>query len=62
MQIIIMCFYYYYYYYYFNSGSNAITICKEHQLLAVGTETGRIECFDPRSRSRVGLLTATDDK
>ena len=44
------------------SGSNAISLCKEHQLLAVGTETGRIECFDPRSRSRVGILSVNTDK
>lgn len=43
------------------SGSNAISLCKEHQLLAVGTEAGRIECFDPRSRSRVGILSVTTD-
>ncbi len=38
------------------SGSNVCVICEDHQLLAVGTEEGLVECFDPRSNTCVGIL------
>ena len=37
-------------------GSNVCVICEEHQLLALGTEEGLVECFDPRSHTSVGVL------
>ena len=37
-------------------GNNVCVLCEEHQLLAVGTEQGQVECFDPRSNTKVGLL------
>lgn len=35
---------------------NACDINPVHQLFAAGTAEGHVECWDPRSRSRVGLL------
>ncbi|EDO37775.1 predicted protein [Nematostella vectensis] len=37
-------------------GMNVCDLNPVHQLFAAGTTEGRIECWDPRSRSRVGLL------
>lgn len=39
-----------------SSGINKCEFNKVHYLLACGTEDGRIEAWDPRSRHRVGLL------
>ncbi|RHZ89277.1 hypothetical protein Glove_16g190 [Diversispora epigaea] len=39
------------------SGVNVGIINPVHQLYGFGTEDGRVEFWDPRSRSRVGLLT-----
>ena len=44
------------------SGSNVCTICEEHQLLAVGTEEGVVECYDPRSNTSVGILDVCSDR
>eukprot|EP00118_Oscarella_pearsei_P003857 m.16028 g.16028 ORF g.16028 m.16028 type:complete len:676 (+) comp26690_c0_seq2:18-2045(+) len=35
---------------------NVCSINPEHQLLAVGSEEGKVECWDPRSRTCVGVL------
>lgn len=43
-------------------GSNVCVLCDQHQLLAAGMDNGTVECFDPRSRSRVGVLRVTDDR
>lgn len=43
----------------FNTDGTSINVCEVnpvHQLLAVGTYEGKVECFDPRSNSRVGSL------
>ena len=34
-------------------------LCDEHQLLAVGSDDGTVQCWDPRSNTRVGLLNVT---
>ncbi|XP_062506738.1 nucleolar protein 10-like [Corticium candelabrum] len=42
--------------------ATSLNVCRlnqEHQLLAVGSDDGKIECWDPRSRSRVGQLDVT---
>lgn len=39
--------------------ASAINVCRvnnHHNLVCLGTQEGRIEAFDPRSRSRVGVL------
>lgn len=39
--------------------ATAINVCRvnsHHNLVCLGTEEGRVEAFDPRSRSRVGVL------
>lgn len=39
--------------------ASEINVCKindAHQLLSVGTQDGKVVCFDPRSRSKVGTL------
>ncbi|CAM0138416.1 Small ribosomal subunit biogenesis [Umbelopsis sp. WA50703] len=38
------------------SGVNATELCPAHQLFGFGTASGTVEFWDPRSRSRVGLL------
>lgn len=38
------------------SAMNCITINPEHQLICTGTTAGRVEAWDPRSRSRAGVL------
>ncbi|XP_071965138.1 nucleolar protein 10-like [Antedon mediterranea] len=38
------------------SGINACEVNPAHHLLAVGTAEGRVECWDPRVRGRVGIL------
>ncbi|XP_065843371.1 nucleolar protein 10-like [Oscarella lobularis] len=38
------------------TGLNVCCINPEHQLLAVGSEEGCVECWDPRSQTRVGSL------
>ena len=40
----------------FCSECSTCVLCDEHQLLAIGTEEGRIECWDPRAHRRVGVL------
>lgn len=42
------------------SAINVSAINPEHQLLAVGTQEGKIVCFDPRSRTKVGVLDLAD--
>lgn len=37
-------------------GVNCIDICVAHQLVGLGTEGGTVEFWDPRVRSRVGVL------
>jgi ribosome biogenesis protein ENP2 len=37
-------------------GVNCIDICPAHQLIGLGTEGGTVEFWDPRVRSRVGVL------
>src|SRR5271169_4332311 len=37
-------------------GVNCIDICPAHQLVGLGTEGGTVEFWDPRVRSRVGVL------
>ncbi len=39
---------------------NVCSINPAHQLLAVGTIHGKIECFDPRSKSRIAALDVAD--
>lgn len=39
--------------------ATAVNVCRvnsHHNLVCLGTEEGRVEAFDPRSRSRVGVL------
>ncbi|KAJ8289502.1 hypothetical protein GJAV_G00002060 [Gymnothorax javanicus] len=36
--------------------SNVCDISPVHQLFAAGTAEGKVECWDPRSRTRVGIL------
>jgi ribosome biogenesis protein ENP2 len=38
-------------------GVNCMDICPAHQLIGLGTEAGTVEFWDPRYRSRVGILT-----
>ncbi|KAG2182524.1 hypothetical protein INT43_007455 [Umbelopsis isabellina] len=38
------------------SGVNATEVCPAHQLFGFGTASGTVEFWDPRSRSRVGML------
>ncbi|XP_031569630.1 nucleolar protein 10-like [Actinia tenebrosa] len=38
------------------AGINVCDMNPVHQLFAAGTTEGRVECWDPRSRSRVGVL------
>lgn len=38
------------------SGVNTVDICSAHQLFGFGTENGTVEFWDPRFRSRIGLL------
>lgn len=40
-------------------GVNATHICPAHQLLGFATQNGTVEFWDPRYRSRVGLLNVT---
>lgn len=47
---------------FFSSGSNVCAICDEHQLLALGTEDGLVECFDPRSNTCVGVLDVSGNE
>lgn len=35
---------------------NKVAVNPVHQLVAVGTREGRVEAWDPRARSRVGVL------
>jgi ribosome biogenesis protein ENP2 len=37
-------------------GVNATNICSAHQLFGFGTQNGTVEFWDPRARSRIGLL------
>jgi len=37
-------------------GVNCLDICPAHQLLGLGTDGGTVEFWDPRVRSRVGIL------
>jgi len=37
-------------------GVNCIDICPAHQLVGLGTESGTVEFWDPRVRSRTGVL------
>jgi ribosome biogenesis protein ENP2 len=37
-------------------GVNCVDLCSAHQLMGFGTEGGTIEFWDPRFRSRVGIL------
>lgn len=41
---------------FFSSGCSSCVLAEEHQLLAVGTDDGRVECWDPRSPVRAGVL------
>jgi serine/threonine protein kinase len=46
----------------FVTDSKSLNVCRlnpVHQLLAVGSDEGKIECWDPRCRSRVGQLVIT---
>jgi ribosome biogenesis protein ENP2 len=38
------------------NGVNCIDICSAHQLVGFGTEAGTVEFWDPRIRSRAGIL------
>ena len=40
-----------------SDGLNACDVSETHGLFGVGTEDGTLECFDPRSRTRVGKLS-----
>lgn len=43
----------------YETDSSEINVCKinnVHQLLSVGTQDAKVVCFDPRSRTKVGLL------
>jgi ribosome biogenesis protein ENP2 len=40
--------------------ANVSALCEDHGLLAVGTASGNVECFDPRSQARVGLLVVSN--
>ena len=43
----------------YNTDSTELNVCEinpVHQLVAAGSTEGRVECYDPRSRSKVGLL------
>ncbi|XP_002157010.2 nucleolar protein 10 [Hydra vulgaris] len=43
----------------FDSEVNEINVCKinpDHQMLACGSEDGKVVCFDPRSRLKIGTL------
>ncbi|XP_039257742.2 nucleolar protein 10-like [Styela clava] len=47
------------YYQSFKTNALELNVCDindHHHLLAVGTSDGKIECWDPRSRQRVGIL------
>ena len=37
-------------------GTNKCVLNPVHYLLACGTQEGTVECWDPRSRQRVGML------
>lgn len=39
---------------------NVCEINSDHQLLTVGTHEGKVECFDSRARSKVGVLDLAD--
>jgi len=43
----------------YTTDATSINVCQtneHHQMLAVGTNEGKVECFDPRSHSKVGVL------
>ena len=43
----------------YQTSASEVNVCEinaKHELLVVGTKEGRVECFDPRSRTRVGVL------
>lgn len=44
------------------TGASIVNCCEfnpVHQMFACGTGVGQVECFDPRSRSKVGVLDVT---
>lgn len=46
----------------YDSGSNEVNVCeinKEHQMLTVGTVDGKVVAFDPRAKSKIGVLDVT---
>ncbi|KAJ0062800.1 hypothetical protein NL108_008072, partial [Boleophthalmus pectinirostris] len=55
--LFILVFTFMYLMFYFSiSEHNVCDINPVHQLFATGTSEGRVECWDPRVRNRVGLL------
>ena len=43
----------------FDSEASEVNVCEinpVHQMLSVGTKEGKVVCFDPRSRTKVGVL------
>lgn len=45
-----------------STGVNVTHIHPQHSLLMFGTDSGTVECWDPRSRSRCATLTVPDTK
>ena len=45
-----------------SGGVNSLDICPAHQLIGLGTEGGTVEFWDPRYRSRVGILSVNSSQ